>query len=91
MSFEALGLPKSLTSVLENANYKKPYPIQEEAIPEILKGKDVLGIAQTGSGKTASYVLPVLASLKVSEGKEKLDGHLNSDDFSARGNALRKK
>ena len=68
MSFKALGLPVSLMSVLEKENYKKPYPIQEQAIPEILNGKDVLGIAQTGSGKTASYVLPVLAGLKVSEG-----------------------
>jgi len=64
MSFESLGLPKSLVSILEREKYDKPYPIQEQAIPEILKGKDVLGIAQTGSGKTASYVLPVLARLQ---------------------------
>jgi ATP-dependent RNA helicase RhlE len=64
MSFEALGLPPSLVTILEREKYDKPYPIQEQAIPEILNGKDVLGIAQTGSGKTASYVLPVLARLK---------------------------
>ena len=44
--------------------YTKPYPIQEQTIPAILNGKDVLGIAQTGSGKTASYVLPILMNLK---------------------------
>ena len=64
MSFETLGLPNSILSVLERENYQKPYPIQERAIPQILRGEDVLGIAQTGSGKTASYVLPILTRLK---------------------------
>ena len=68
MSFNALGLPKTFLEILENENYKNPYPIQEQAIPVILKGHDVLGIAQTGSGKTASYVLPVLAALKQKQG-----------------------
>lgn len=45
-------------------NYTQPYPIQKEAIPAILERKDVLGIAQTGSGKTASYVLPILTNLQ---------------------------
>ena len=47
-----------------NQKYKKPTPIQAEAIPAILAGKDILGIAQTGSGKTASFVLPILMLLK---------------------------
>ena len=68
MSFNALGLAKTFLEILENENYKNPYPIQEQAIPVILKGHDVLGIAQTGSGKTASYVLPVLAALKQKQG-----------------------
>tara|TARA_B110000459_G_scaffold130182_1_gene142491 strand:- start:907 stop:2043 length:1137 start_codon:yes stop_codon:yes gene_type:complete len=68
MSFNALGLPKTFLEILENENYKNPYPIQEQAIPVILKGHDVLGIAQTGSGKTASYVLPVLSSLSDKKG-----------------------
>lgn len=68
MSFSALGLPQSLVDILAKENYKQPYPIQEQAIPVILKGQDVLGIAQTGSGKTASYVLPVLAALKPKKG-----------------------
>jgi ATP-dependent RNA helicase RhlE len=64
MSFASLGLPSSLTKVLQAQNFEVPYPIQEKAIPTILSGKDLLGIAQTGSGKTASFVLPILANLK---------------------------
>lgn len=64
MSFTSLGLSKSLLHILDAQNYKKPYPIQKEAIPAILNKKDVLGIAKTGSGKTASYVLPILANLQ---------------------------
>lgn len=68
MSFESLGLPRPLLEVIARENYKQAYPIQEQVIPVILEGKDVLGIAQTGSGKTASYVLPILTSLKPQEG-----------------------
>ena len=64
MSFKALGLLSSLVEILEKQEYKSPYPIQKAAIPVIMKGRDVLGIAPTGSGKTASYVLPVLSGLK---------------------------
>lgn len=63
MSFASLGLSPHLLNSLEKQGFKKPYPIQGQAIPAILDGKDVLGIAQTGSGKTASYVLPVLMNL----------------------------
>ena len=64
MSFSSFGLSKALLRVLAEQNYTHPYPIQKEAIPAILERKDVLGIAQTGSGKTASYVLPVLTNLQ---------------------------
>jgi len=64
MSFSSFGLSKALLRVLADQNYTQPYPIQKEAIPAILERKDVLGIAQTGSGKTASYVLPVLTNLQ---------------------------
>ena len=60
MSFAELGLNRDLLYALEKQFYTTPYPIQSEAIPVILAGKDVLGIAQTGSGKTAGYVLPTL-------------------------------
>jgi ATP-dependent RNA helicase RhlE len=64
MTFSSLGLSPDLTEALANLKYNKPYPIQQQAIPAILSGKDVLGIAQTGSGKTASYVLPILMNLQ---------------------------
>lgn len=64
MSFSALGLSTSLLKVLANQNYTQPYPIQNEVIPAILKKRDVLGIAKTGSGKTAGYVLPILMNLQ---------------------------
>jgi ATP-dependent RNA helicase RhlE len=64
MPFSSLGLSPALLKALADKNYTKPYPIQQEAIPAILNGKDVLGIAQTGSGKTASYVLPILTNLQ---------------------------
>jgi ATP-dependent RNA helicase RhlE len=60
MSFSSLGLSPALLKAVAEQNYTTPYPIQQEAIPAILNGKDILGIAQTGSGKTASFVLPVL-------------------------------
>ncbi len=60
MPFSSLGLSPALQKALAEQNYAKPYPIQTEAIPAILEGKDILGIAQTGSGKTASFVLPIL-------------------------------
>jgi ATP-dependent RNA helicase RhlE len=64
MTFSSLGLSPELTEALANLKFSKPYPIQQQAIPAILSGKDVLGIAQTGSGKTASYVLPILMNLQ---------------------------
>jgi len=64
MSFSSLGLSLKLLKAIEAQGYKTPTPIQKQAIPEILKGKDLLGIAKTGSGKTASYVLPILMNLE---------------------------
>jgi ATP-dependent RNA helicase RhlE len=64
MPFSNLGLFPSIILELANQKYLEPYPIQKEVIPAILKRKDVLGIAQTGSGKTASYVLPILQNLQ---------------------------
>jgi len=64
MPFTALGLPNALQKALSAQNITKPTPIQEASIPVILAKKDMLGIAQTGSGKTASFVLPVLTNLQ---------------------------
>jgi ATP-dependent RNA helicase RhlE len=64
MSFTPLGLSASLQKVLADHKFTKATPIQEGAIPAILGGKDVLGIAKTGSGKTASYALPILNKLQ---------------------------
>ena len=60
MPFSSLGLSKPLLKAVLDQEYTKPYPIQQEAIPAILQGRDILGIAKTGSGKTASFVLPIL-------------------------------
>lgn len=64
MSFNNLGLPVSLLTALEQQKYQQATPIQTEAIPAILERKNILGIAQTGSGKTASFVLPILTNLQ---------------------------
>ncbi|GAB3506953.1 ATP-dependent RNA helicase RhlE [Spirosoma knui] len=60
MSFASLGLSEPLVKAVAEQQYTKPYPIQQDAVPAILRGKDILGIAKTGSGKTASFVLPIL-------------------------------
>lgn len=64
MPFSKFGLSPALVKALADNHYTLPYPIQKEAIPAILQQKDILGIAPTGSGKTASYVLPVLTNLQ---------------------------
>jgi ATP-dependent RNA helicase RhlE len=62
-SFSEFGLNETLVRALADANYDRPTPIQEQAIPELLKGRDLLGIAQTGTGKTAAFALPILQRL----------------------------
>ena len=63
-TFEDLKLSKPLYQALENLGIDSPTPIQSEAYPVILSGKDVVGIAQTGTGKTFAYLLPLLKELK---------------------------
>lgn len=63
MTFDELGLSPKLLSAVKDAGYETPTPIQEKAIPIALSGRDVLGIAQTGTGKTASFVLPLIERL----------------------------
>jgi len=64
LTFSDLGLSPKVLSAVIDAGYTKPTPIQTGAIPHALLGKDVLGIAQTGTGKTASFVLPMLTRLE---------------------------
>jgi ATP-dependent RNA helicase RhlE len=59
-NFESLGLSKQLLQTISKEGYSVPTPVQESAIPLLLKGHDVLGVAQTGTGKTAAFALPVL-------------------------------
>ncbi|NUS39085.1 MAG: DEAD/DEAH box helicase, partial [Lysobacter sp.] len=63
MTFESLGLSPALLRALADAGYATPTPIQAEAIPLVLAGDDVLGGAQTGTGKTAAFALPLLQRL----------------------------
>ncbi|SEK58511.1 ATP-dependent RNA helicase RhlE [Aquimarina amphilecti] len=63
MSFNSLGLSDALLKAIEKKGYTTPSPIQEKAIPPILEGKDVLASAQTGTGKTAGFTLPILQLL----------------------------
>lgn len=64
MTFETLGLKDSILRALKAEGYTVPTPIQAQAIPHVLKGKDLLGCAQTGTGKTAAFALPILQLLK---------------------------
>ena len=63
MTFKQLGLSAPILNALEEQGYVKPSPIQEKAIPPALTGRDVLGCAQTGTGKTCAFATPILQQL----------------------------
>ncbi len=65
MTFEQLGLSADILHALSDQGYEKPTPIQEQAIPIIMTGCDVMGAAQTGTGKTAGFTLPMLSRLQI--------------------------
>ena len=71
MSFTALGLGSKITHALRDKGYVEPTPIQAKAIPMVLSGRDLIGVAQTGTGKTAAFVLPLLERLAVATGPER--------------------
>ena len=66
-SFESLNLSNPLRNAIEDLGFDKPTPIQAEAFPVVLAGKDMVGIAQTGTGKTFAYMMPILRELKFSK------------------------
>lgn len=70
MTFEDLRLTRQFVNAIEEKGYTVPTEIQQKAIPPILAGQDVIGIAQTGTGKTAAYLLPILQTLKFAQGLE---------------------
>ena len=63
LSFDQLALGKPVLKALNDVGYEKPSPIQEQTIPVLLSGRDVLGQAQTGTGKTAAFALPALTQI----------------------------
>lgn len=71
MSFSSLNLPEYLLEAVDSLSYKEPTSIQEKAIPLILEGKNVVGEAQTGTGKTAAFALPVIKKLNELPDKKK--------------------
>jgi len=72
-SFAELGLAEPILRAVITEGYTHPTPIQSEVIPAMLEGKDIVGIAQTGTGKTAAFVLPILHQLALSAGQSRLD------------------
>lgn len=69
-NFSDFKLNRQILNAIEEAGYASPTPIQKEAIPLALSGHDVMGIAQTGTGKTAAFVLPLLMKLKYAQGQD---------------------
>lgn len=68
VTFEDFNFNRQILNAIAAAGYTEPTPIQQKAIPPIMNGQDVMGIAQTGTGKTAAYVLPLLMKLKFAQG-----------------------
>ena len=65
MTFENLNLIEPILKALQEEGYSTPTPIQEKSIPILLQGKDLLGCAQTGTGKTAAFSIPILQKLSL--------------------------
>ena len=68
-TFEDFKFNRQLLNAIDDAGYAEPTPVQQKAIPPILNGQDVMGIAQTGTGKTAAYALPIIMRLKYAQGE----------------------
>jgi superfamily II DNA/RNA helicase len=72
MTFKDIGLTEKVLAAVETAGYSEPTPIQAQAIPQALAGRDILGIAQTGTGKTAAFVLPMLCRLETGRARARM-------------------
>src|ERR1700677_1383554 len=72
MKFDELGLSEKVLNAVKASGYDTPTPIQEQAIPYVLQGRDMLGIAQTGTGKTAAFTLPMLSMLEQGRGRARM-------------------
>src|SRR5260221_3240387 len=72
MPFAELGLSPEILQAVADAGYDTPTPIQQQAIPVVLMGRDVLGCAQTGTGKTAGFVLPMLDILSAGRARARM-------------------
>ena len=79
MPFRTFGLEANILKAVQEAGYTEPTPIQSAAIPQILAGHDLIGIAQTGTGKTAAFVLPILAKLAATEPRRRPAEHPRAD------------
>jgi superfamily II DNA/RNA helicase len=71
-TFAELGLSPKVQAAIDAAGYTTPTPIQAAAIPIAISGRDVLGIAQTGTGKTASFVLPMITRLETGRARARM-------------------
>ena len=72
--FQAFSLHPALMQAVDELGYESPTPIQARAIPALMSGRDVLGQAQTGTGKTAAFALPMLHGLETEEGHGRVQG-----------------
>lgn len=78
MTFQQLGLQQPILRALQSEGYTTPTPIQQQAIPEILLGKDLLGCAQTGTGKTAAFALPIIQILQTEKASANRYRHIRA-------------
>ena len=86
MNFSQLGLAPAQVRSCESLGYTEPTPIQVQAIPVILEGKDLIGCAETGTGKTAAFLLPIIPT--ISESQRPGVRVLASGRFASRAAAL---
>jgi len=67
IAFDQLGLSTSILAVIKDVGYEAPTPVQAKAIPPLLAGRDLIGQAQTGTGKTAAFAIPILEALDLDQ------------------------